>query len=436
MNVCMIGTGYVGLVTGACFAEFGMQVVCADNDAEKISSLEAGQIPIYEPGLDSLVRRNVREGRLSFTTQTTDAVRSSLVVFIAVQTPSRTDGSTDLGAVEAVARAIGRAMDGYKVIVTKSTVPVGTAFQVKAWIEEELRAAGANLRFSVASNPEFLREGAAIGDFMRPDRVVIGAEDDEAIAILRDLYRPLYLIETPFVLTNVPTAELTKYAANAFLATKVSFINEMANLCERIGGDVHAIARGIGLDNRIGSKFLHAGPGFGGSCFPKDTNSVVHFAREAGERLKIVEAVIRVNDERRKRMIEKVVSALDDEASGKTVAVLGLSFKPETDDMRDAPASDIIRGLQARGANVRAYDPVAMDNAAAALTDVTLCKNAYETCEGADVLVIVTEWNQFRMLDLARVRSLLRRPVVVDLRNVYEPEPMRAAGFRYVCVGR
>jgi UDPglucose 6-dehydrogenase len=436
MNVCVIGTGYVGLVTGACFAEFGVQVVCADKDTEKIASLEAGQIPIYEPGLDSLVIRNVREGRLSFTTQTADAVRSSLVVFIAVQTPSRADGSTDLSAVEAVAREIGRAMDGYKVIVTKSTVPVGTAFRVRAWIEEELLAGGANLRFSVASNPEFLREGAAIGDFMRPDRVVIGAEDDEAMAILRDLYRPLYLIETPFVLTNIPTAELAKYAANAFLATKVSFINEMANLCERIGGDVHAIARGIGLDNRIGPKFLHAGPGFGGSCFPKDTHSVVKFAREAGERLEIVEAVIHVNDERRQRMVEKIVAALDDEASGKTVAVLGLSFKPETDDMRDAPATDIIRGLQARGANVRAYDPVAMDNAATVLPEVTLCKNAYETCEGADVLVIVTEWNQFRMLDLERVRSLLRRPVVVDLRNVYEPEPMRAAGFRYLCVGR
>jgi len=436
MNICVIGTGYVGLVTGACFAEFGVQVTCVDVDEEKIAALERGEIPIYEPGLDAVVERNVRERRLSFSTSTAEAVRASLVVFIAVGTPPHDDGSTDLRYVQAVSREIGSAMNGYKVIVTKSTVPVGTSEKVRRWVQEELDREGRSVRFSVASNPEFLREGAAIQDFLRPDRVVIGAEDDEAMAILRDLYRPLYLNETPFVLTNIATAELTKYAANAFLATKVSFINEMANLCERIGGDVHAIARGIGLDRRIGPKFLHPGPGFGGSCFPKDTRSAVHFAREAGERLEIVEAVIRVNEAQRQRMVVKIADALDGELAGKTVAVLGLSFKPETDDMRDAPAVDIVAGLRERGAAIRAYDPVAMPTAARLLTDVTLCKNAYEACENADALVIVTEWNQFRMLDLDRVKALLRRPVVVDLRNVYDPRPMRAAGFEYTCVGR
>jgi UDPglucose 6-dehydrogenase len=436
MNVCIIGTGYVGLVTGACFAEFGVQVVCADKDGAKIAALERGEIPIYEPGLDAIVARNLRERRLSFTTDTAAAVHSALVVFIAVQTPTKADGTTDLSAIEAVAREIGRNMDGYKVVVTKSTVPVGTSYQVKKWIDEEQAAAGTNHRFSVGSNPEFLREGAAIGDFMRPDRVVIGADDDEAIAILKDLYRPLYLIETPFVITNIATAELTKYAANSFLAVKISFINEMANLCEEIGGDVHAIARGIGLDRRIGPKFLHPGPGFGGSCFPKDTRSAASFARQVGLQLEIVEAVIRVNERQRERMVEKITRALGGEARGKTVAVLGLSFKPETDDMRDAPSLDILKKLQQRGAAVRAFDPVAMPNAARELPDVTLCKNEYEACENADALVLMTEWNQFRMLDLERVRTLLREPVVVDLRNVYDPVSMRKAGFRYDSVGR
>jgi UDPglucose 6-dehydrogenase len=436
MNVCIVGTGYVGLVTGACFAEFGVQVTCADKDAAKIASLEQGQIPIYEPGLDALVQRNLRERRLSFTTDTASAVRQALVVFIAVQTPTGEDGSTDLRAVEQVAREIGRSMDGYKVVVTKSTVPVGTSYKVRAWIEEEMAASGASHRFSVASNPEFLREGAAIGDFMRPDRVVIGADDAEAIAILKDLYRPLYLIETPFVITNIPTSELTKYAANAFLATKISFINEMANYCEKIGGDVHAIARGIGLDKRIGSKFLHPGPGFGGSCFPKDTRSAAHFAREAGEAFEIIEAVIRVNARQRERMVEKIAHALGGELRGRTVAMLGLSFKPETDDMRDAPSVDIARTLQEQGAVVRAYDPAAMDNAAREIPGLVPCKSEYEACENADALVLMTEWNQFRMLDLARIRGLLRDPVLVDLRNVYEPEAMRRAGFRYVGVGR
>jgi UDPglucose 6-dehydrogenase len=327
-------------------------------------------------------------------------------------------------------------MDSYKVIVTKSTVPVGTSYRVRDLIEEELQRQQRSVRFSVASNPEFLREGAAVQDFMRPDRVVIGADDDAPTAILKDLYRPLYLNETPFVLCNIPTAELTKYAGNAFLATKISFINEVANLCEKIGADVHAVARGIGLDNRIGKKFLHPGPGFGGSCFPKDTRSAAHFAREVGERLSIVEMVIDVNERQKQRMVEKIVEALDGEPSGKVVGVLGLSFKPETDDIRDAPALEIIAGMQRLGITVRAYDPVAMPQAAKALPEVTMCKDAYEAANGADALVIVTEWNQFRNLDVERVKRCLRRPVVVDLRNVYDPERMRAQGFEYTCVGR
>jgi UDPglucose 6-dehydrogenase len=436
MNVCMIGSGYVGLVTGACFAEFGMNVVCADKDAAKVAALERGEVPIYEPGLEAMIERNVSQGRLRFTTDTAEAIRSSLVLFIAVQTPPRDDGSTDLSAVEQVAREIGREMDGYKVVVTKSTVPVGTSERVRAAVAEELARAGKDIRFSVASNPEFLREGAAIADFMRPDRVVIGADDDAALGIMKDLYRPLFLNETPFVLTSIPTAELTKYAANSFLATKISFINEFANLCERVGADVQALARGIGLDGRIGRKFLHAGPGFGGSCFPKDTRSAAHFAREAGEALEIVEAVIRVNDRQRLRMVDKIVAALDGEARGRTVALLGLSFKPETDDMRDAPSLEIVAGLTERGAHVRAYDPVAMANAGRLMPHITLCKDAYQACENADAMVLVTEWNQFRMLDLERVKRLLREPVVVDLRNVYKPEPMQQLGLRYVSVGR
>ena len=436
MNIAVIGTGYVGLVTGACFAEFGVQVICADVDAEKIARLQRGEIPIYEPGLEDLVTRNVREGRLSFTTDTSEAVNNALVVFVAVSTPPGENGKTDLSAVEAVTREIGRTMNGYKVVVNKSTVPVGTAIKVRGWIEEEQANAGRSIRFSVASNPEFLREGSAIGDFMRPDRVVIGADDEEATAILESLYRPLYLIEAPVMLTNVASAELTKYAANAFLAMKVSFINEIANLCEEVGADVHDIARGIGLDRRIGTKFLHPGPGYGGSCFPKDTRSIASFARELGNSLEIVEATIRVNDRQRERMLEKIDAVLEGGVSGRTVAVLGLSFKPETDDMRDAPAVDLIRGLQSAGASVRAFDPQAMGAAQELLPKVTLCEDAYDACRGADVLVIVTEWNSFRMLDLERVKSLLRQPIVVDLRNIYEPEPMRAAGFQYVCVGR
>jgi UDPglucose 6-dehydrogenase len=438
VNICMIGSGYVGLVTGACFAEFGISVICADKDAAKIAALEDGQIPIYEPGLDQLVKRNVAAGRLSFTTDTPQAVQASLVVLIAVPTPPLADGGTDLAAVEAVAREVGRSLDSYKVVLTKSTVPVGTAQKVRGWIEEELRRAGREIRFSVASNPEFLREGAAIGDFMRPDRVVIGTDpgDDQAQAILRDLYRPLYLNETPMVLTNVATAELTKYAANAFLATKISFINEVANLCEEAGADVQDVARALGLDRRIGPKFLHAGPGFGGSCFPKDTRSLAHWARGRGNPFSIVEAVIGVNERQRMRMVDKIVSVLDGDPRGRAVALLGLSFKPETDDMRDAPAVDIARTLLDQGAEVRAFDPAAMDAAAALLPQVKMCADAYAACAGTDVVVLVTEWNQFRMLDLARLKETVRSPVIVDLRNVYQPEPMRAAGFTYVSVGR
>jgi UDPglucose 6-dehydrogenase len=436
VNVCVIGSGYVGLVTGACFAEFGVQVRCADNDAEKVARLQQGEVPIYEPGLDEIVERNLRQGRLSFTTDTAEAVRHSLVVFIAVPTPPLPDGSTDLSAVEAVAREIGRTMDGYKVLVTKSTVPVGTGDKVRGWVNEELARTGRVAGFSVASNPEFLREGAAIGDFMRPDRVVIGTDDEQATAILKDLYRPLYLIETPVVITDLRTAELAKYAANAFLATKISFINEVANLCERVGADVHSIARAMGLDRRIGPKFLHAGPGFGGSCFPKDTRSVASFARSAGEPFEIVEAVMRVNDRQRERMVDKIVEALDGELRDRTIGVLGLSFKPETDDMREAPSVDIIQALLERGAHVRAYDPQAMPHAAKILPAIVPCKDAYGACEDADALVIVTEWNQFRMLDLRRAKELLRQPLIIDLRNIYEPASMRAAGFRYICVGR
>lgn len=438
MNVAVIGTGYVGLVTGACFSEFGVQVTCVDKLPEKIDALRRGEIPIYEPGLEDMVARNARSGRLSFTLELPEAVNHALVIFVAVGTPAGPDGSTDLSFVEAVAREIGRCLSSYKVIVTKSTVPVGTSDHVRTWIQEELDRRGSKLRFSVASNPEFLREGAAIGDFMRPDRVVIGTDpgDDQARAILKDLYRPLYLNETPFVETNLHTAELSKYAANAFLATKISFINELSVLCETVGGDVQAIARVMGLDNRIGKKFLHAGPGYGGSCFPKDTLSAAQFARRLGHEFSIVEATIRVNQRQRERMVEKVVSALDGEVDGKTVAVLGLSFKPETDDLREAPAIDIVRALLGRGAKIRAYDPAAMAQAGRMIPEMVLCKDAYEALEGAEAMVIATEWNEFRMLDLPRARELMAEPRMLDLRNVYKRDPVVAAGFQYWGVGR
>jgi UDPglucose 6-dehydrogenase len=438
MNITVIGTGYVGLVTGACFSEFGVQVTCVDKVAEKIAALSRGEIPIYEPGLDEIVSRNVRGGRLAFTTETSEAVDQALVIFIAVGTPAADDGGTDLGYIEAVAREIGQCIDSYKVIVTKSTVPVGTSDKVRGWIQDELDRRGDKTTFSVASNPEFLREGAAIGDFMRPDRVVIGtdADDHHAIAIMKDLYRPLYLNETPFVETDIHSAELSKYAANAFLATKISFINEVSVLCEDVGGDVQAVARAMGLDRRIGKKFLHAGPGFGGSCFPKDTLSAAHFARELGHEFSIVEASIQVNERQLQRMIEKVVSALDDDPKGKTVAVLGLSFKPETDDMREAPAATIIRGLLDRGASIRAYDPAAMAEAGRMIPEMVLCKDVYEAVTEADVMVIVTEWNEFRMIDLPRAKALMADPRMVDMRNIYDRKRMLDAGFQYWSVGR
>ncbi len=438
MNITVIGTGYVGLVTGACFSEFGVQVICVDKQEDKIESLRRGEIPIYEPGLEDIVTRNARSGRLSFTLDTADAVARSLVIFVAVGTPPAADGSTDLSFVEQVAREIGRCLSSYRVIVTKSTVPVGTSDHVRAWVQEELDLRGSKLRFSVASNPEFLREGAAIGDFMRPDRVVLGTDpgDDQALAILKDLYRPLYLNETPFVETNIHTAELSKYAANAFLATKISFMNELSVICEEIGGDVQAIARVMGLDNRIGKKFLHAGPGYGGSCFPKDTTSAAHYARELGHELSIVEASIRVNQRQRMRMVEKIVSALEGDVAGKTVGVLGLSFKPETDDLREAPAIDIVRELLRRGAKIRAYDPAALAEAGRMVPEMTLCKDAYEAVEGTDAMVIVTEWNEFRMLDLPRARDLMAEPRMLDLRNIYKRDAVIAAGFQYWGVGR
>jgi UDPglucose 6-dehydrogenase len=438
MNVAVIGTGYVGLVTGACFSEFGVQVVCVDKETEKIASLLQGKMPIYEPGLEDLVNRNVREGRLSFTSDTSEAICNALVIFIAVGTPAAEDGRTDLRFIEAVSREIGQNMDGYKVVITKSTVPAGTAKKVRKWIQEELDTRGSAARFSVASNPEFLREGAAIGDFMRPDRVVIGTDegDEQALAIIQDLYRPLFINETPFVITNVVTAELSKYAANAFLATKISFINEISMLCEKIGGDVQGVARAMGLDKRIGSKFLHAGPGYGGSCFPKDTHSAAHFARDLGVNFEVVEAAIRANARQREHAAEKIRVALGGAAAGKTIALLGLSFKPETDDVRDSPALDIARTLVEEGATVRAYDPQAMVEAGESLPELVLCKDAYEACQNADVLAIATEWNQFRMLDFARVKSLLNEPIMVDLRNIYRAESMRAEGFEYVSVGR
>jgi UDPglucose 6-dehydrogenase len=432
MHIAVIGTGYVGLVTGACFAEFGVDVTCVDIDAEKIARLTAGDMPIYEPGLEQLVSKNTQSGRLRFTTDLKQAVQQALVIFLAVGTPPNSDGSPDLSFVESAARSVAEHMNGYKVIVTKSTVPIGTGEYLRKLIREQQKS---RLNFGIVSNPEFLREGAAINDFMRPDRVVIGSRDEEAIAIMRDLYRPLYLIEAPFVLTSLEAAELTKYAANAFLATKISFINEIASLCESIGCDVHDVARAIGMDRRIGGKFLHPGPGFGGSCFPKDTQALASVAREFGRDSMIVDAVIEVNRRQRRAMVPKI-EKLVGELGGKTIAILGLAFKPETNDMREAPAIDIISGLLERGATVRAYDPVAMSEAAEVLPAITYAGDEYEAVTGADALVFVTEWNQFRALDMRRIRDLMKSPRIADLRNIYEPEDMRELGFEYVGVGR
>lgn len=432
MNIAVIGTGYVGLVTGACFAEFGVNVTCVDVDAEKIARLNAGDIPIYEPGLDQIVSKNKQAGRLHFTTDIGVAVHQSLVIFLAVGTPPKDDGSADLSFIEGAARDVARHMNGYKVVVTKSTVPVGTGEHLRRLIAEEH---GGKFDFGIVSNPEFLREGAAIDDFMRPNRVVIGSRDEAAVAIMRDLYRPLYLIETPVVITSLEAAELTKYASNAFLATKISFINEVANLCDEIGCDVHDVARAMGMDNRIGRYFLHPGPGYGGSCFPKDTTALLSVATRFKTDSLIVEAAVEVNQRQRTRMIAKI-EKLTGDLKGKTVAVLGLSFKPETDDMREAPSVDIIRALTEKGAHVRAYDPVATEQARKLLPDIEYAEDEYAAVEGADALVFMTEWNQFRALDMMRVKELMREPKVADLRNIYEPERMRGMGFDYVGVGR
>ncbi len=433
MRVAMIGTGYVGLVSGACFADFGHHVICVDKDADKIAALSRGDLPIYEPGLQPLVQSNVREGRLRFATGLAAPVSEADAVFIAVGTPSRRgDGHADLSYVYAAAREIAAALEGFTLVVTKSTVPVGTGDEVERIIREVRPQADA----VVVSNPEFLREGAGIRDFKHPDRIVVGTEDERAKEVMAELYRPLYLNAAPLLYTDRRTAELIKYAANAFLATKVTFINEIAELCEKVGADVQEVARGIGLDNRIGAKFLHAGPGFGGSCFPKDALALIKTGQDHEAPLRIVETIMAVNDQRKRAMGRKVAAALGGNLRGKTVAVLGLTFKPNTDDMREAPAIALITALRDMGAAVRAYDPAGMEQAKPLLPDLAYADSAYACAEGADALVIVTEWEQFRALDLARLKAIMARPVVVDLRNVYRPEDMARYGFAYHSVGR
>lgn len=433
MKVAMIGTGYVGLVTGACFADLGHKVVCVDKDAEKIERLKKGGIPIYEPGLEDMVQRNVEAGRLSFTTSMAEAVPGRDAIFIAVGTPTRENGGgADLSAVYAVARELAMHINGYTVIVNKSTVPVGTGDEVEAII----RQANPEAEFDVASNPEFLREGSAIEDFMRPDRVVIGTDSERARAVMQALYRPLTMHETPMIYTNRPTAELTKYAANAFLATKVTFINEIADICERVGADVQDVSRGIGLDSRIGLKFLQAGAGFGGSCFPKDTLALTETARKVGRPTQIVESVMAANNERKRRMAEKIIEACGGSLEGKILAVLGVTFKPNTDDMRDAPSLDIVPLLQKAGGRIRAYDPEGMQEARKYLDGVEWGEDAYSIMPDADALLILTEWNEFRVLDFERVKKLLKTPLVIDLRNIYALPEMTKAGFVYHSVGR
>jgi UDPglucose 6-dehydrogenase len=433
MRIAMIGSGYVGLVSGACFAQFGHDVICVDKEVAKIERLRKGEIPIYEPGLDKLVADNARAGRLSFSTSLHDAVGGADAVFIAVGTPTRRgDGHADLSYVYAAAAEIAGALQHYTVVVTKSTVPVGTGREVARIIRESRPTA----EFDVASNPEFLREGAAIEDFMKPDRVVIGVESARAREVMSGIYRPLNLIQTPMVFTNIETAEVTKYAGNAFLATKITFINEIADLCEKVGADVHDVARGIGLDGRIGRKFLHPGPGFGGSCFPKDTLALAYTAREVNAPQTIVEQVIAVNDARKKRMADKVIAFCGGSVKGLRVGVLGLTFKPDTDDMRDAPSLDIVPALQKAGATVAAFDPEGMTEAGRLLKGIEFAKTAYEAASGADVLVLITEWHEFRGLDPRRLKELMRQPRIVDLRNAFNPEEMRGLGFAYEGVGR
>jgi len=433
MRIAMIGTGYVGLVSGACFSEFGHHVTCVDLDAEKIARIEQGDMPIFEPGLDTLVAKNVEDERLFFTTDLGPAVSQADAVFIAVGTPTRRgDGHADLSYVYAAAKEIAESLDHYTVIVTKSTVPVGTGREV----ERIIREAQPRAEFDVVSNPEFLREGAAIEDFMHPDRVVIGAESEAAKDVMRQLYRPLFLRETPTLFTSRESSELIKYAANTFLAAKITFINEIADLCETVGADVQEVAKGMGMDGRIGAKFLHPGPGYGGSCFPKDTLALVRTGQENGSPLRIVETVVDINDRRKAKMADKVVSACGGSVEGKTIAVLGLTFKPNTDDMRDSASLDILPALQSAGAAIRAYDPEGMSEAKKLLGDVVWCENAYQSAEQADALVIITEWNEFRALDLERLRTAMKAPVMIDLRNIYQPLEMAEAGFSYSSVGR
>ncbi|MGZ7031750.1 MAG: UDP-glucose dehydrogenase family protein [Thermoanaerobaculia bacterium] len=432
MEIAVVGTGYVGLVTGAGLADFGNDVVCVDIDVEKIEALRKGIIPIYEPGLDKLVSKNVQEKRLRFSTDLSDAIRSARAIFIAVGTPPKPDGSADLRYVEDVARTIAKYMNGPKLVITKSTVPIGTGRMIERILHESQNEHTG----SVVSNPEFLREGSAIEDFIKPDRVVIGASDRESIDLMREIYAPLHSLEIPFVVTNVESAELIKYASNGFLATKITFINEVAQVCERVGADVQAVARGMGLDSRIGPKFLQAGPGFGGSCFPKDTSAMAEIARRYGYEFQIMEAVLRVNDDIKLRMVKKIVESLGGTVKGKTIAMLGLAFKPETDDMRDSPTIPIIEGLQELGAVIRAYDPQAMERSRTIFEDVTYCDDAYATAQGADALVLATEWNEFRALNFERIRKAMNAPNVIDLRNVYDPSRMRALGFEYTSVGR
>jgi len=439
MRIAVIGTGYVGLVTGACLAEFGMFVTCVDIDEKKIERLKKGEIPIYEPGLDDIVAKNIKEGRLNFTTNTAEAVRNNLVIFIAVGTPSGEDGSADLRYVDQAARDIASNLNGYKVIVNKSTVPVGTGQRVKNIIKS---IAGENSRFDVVSNPEFLREGAAVNDFLRPDRIVIGAESEEAIAIMKDVYSAHYLNEAPFVITNIETAEMIKYASNAFLALKVTFINEVANLCEYVGADVHKVAKAMGMDGRIGPKFLHPGPGYGGSCFPKDTRALSYIAKSKGYNFQIVDTVIKVNEEQKLRMVDKILRLLgaqknENALKDHTFAILGLAFKPNTDDMRESPSITIINELLKLGAKINVFDPEAMQNAKEYFgNSVNYAKGEYESVKDTDCLVIVTEWNQFRKLDMEKIKSLMRQPNLADLRNIYDPNKMRALGFNYTSVGR
>jgi len=433
MHIAVIGAGYVGLVSGTCFSEFGHDVICIDTDAEKIDKLNAGDIPIFEPGLQAMIEKNARSGYLKFGTDLQSAVAGADAVFIAVGTPSRRgDGQADLTYVYAATKEIAAALTGYTVVVTKSTVPVGTGREV----ERILRETNPDADFDVVSNPEFLREGAAIEDFMRPDRVIVGTLEKRAQEVMSAIYRPLSLFQTPLVFTSLESSELTKYAGNAFLATKITFINEMADLCEKVGADVHDVARGIGLDRRIGAKFLHPGPGFGGSCFPKDTRALYQTSVEEGAPLRIVDTVISINEKRKMDMAARVIDACGGSVSGKQIAVLGLTFKPDTDDMRESPSLDILPALVAAGASIRAYDPEGMEEARKLLENIDFCKSSYATLEGADALVIITEWNEFRALDLARVKSMMKTPVMVDLRNIYDPRDMALKGFTYRSIGR